>query len=70
MTPNEKPLQPHQQRVVDERHELMFKLDKLRAFIRGGIFKNLDLDEQERLIRQEKIMDQYDTVLKERITAF
>lgn len=70
MTPNEKPLQPHQQRVVDERHELMFKVDKLAAFLKGDIFKTLDTAEQERLTRQHRIMSEYDAVLRERIAAF
>lgn len=70
MTPNEKPLQPHQQRVIDERHELIFKVDKLAEFLRGEIFKGLPSDEQERLTRQHRIMSEYDAVLKERIANF
>ena len=70
MTPNEKPLQPHQQRVVNERHELMFKVDKLAAFLAGEVFKALPADEQERLTRQHRIMSEYDAVLKERIAHF
>jgi len=70
MTPNEKPLQPHQQRVADERHELIFKVDKLAVFLKGDVFKTLPKDEQERLDRQYRIMSEYDAVLKERIAHF
>lgn len=70
MTPNEKPLQPHQQRVVDERHELIFKVEKLAVFLTGDVFKTLPKDEQERLDRQYRIMSEYDAVLKERIAHF
>ena len=63
-------LQPHQQRVVTEKAELDEKLAKLNAFGQGPIFATLPPDEQERLIRQSKIMDQYSVVLGERIAAF
>lgn len=61
---------PHQERVVKEKDELDEKLAKLNAFGRGEVFSTLPLDEQERLIRQSKIMDQYSVVLGERIAAF
>ena len=70
MTPNPTALQPHQQRVVDERHELMFKVDKLKAFLGGEIFKTLPADEQQRLSRQAEVMTEYDSILKERIAHF
>ena len=63
-------MQPHQQRVVDEKKELDVKLEKLSAFIQGPIFQTLKSDEQERLTRQIKLMDQYSGVLAERIEAF
>jgi hypothetical protein len=63
-------MQPHQQRVVDEKKELDAKLEKLMAFIQGSIFQTLKSDEQERLTRQSKLMDQYSGVLAERIEAF
>ena len=63
-------MQPHQQRVVDEKKELDAKLEKLMAFIRGPIFQTLESGEQERLTRQSKLMDQYSGVLAERIEVF
>jgi hypothetical protein len=65
-----KTMQLHQQRVVDEKKELDVKLEKLSAFIQGPIFQTLKSDEQERLTRQSKLMDQYSGVLAERIEAF
>ena len=60
----------YQQRVVTEKQELDEKLEKLNAFGRGDVFPTLPEEEQERLIRQSKIMDQYSVVLGERIAAF
>jgi hypothetical protein len=64
------PLAPHQERVVIEKAELDEKLEKLNAFGRGELFATLPPEEQERLQRQSKIMDQYSVVLGERIAAF
>ena len=63
-------LQPHQQRVVDEKAELDAKLAKLDAFGRTEMFASLPPDEQGRLNRQHSIMEQYSAVLGERIRAF
>jgi hypothetical protein len=63
-------MKPHQQRVVTEKQDLDEKLEKLNAFGRGDVFPTLPAEEQERLIRQSKIMDQYSVVLGERIAAF
>ncbi len=64
-------MQPHQQRVVDEKNELDEKLTKLNAFVSAGtIFDTLASAEQERLRRQAGIMAEYSAVLGERIEAF
>jgi len=64
-------MQPHQQRVVDEKTELVTKLDKLKVFImENPIFKTLSADEQKRLIRQYDVMFEYAIILKARIEAF
>lgn len=63
-------LQPHQQRVVDEKTELDAKLTKLSAFMDGQIFKALPEEERNRLIRQKEYMCDYSDVLAERIAAF
>ncbi len=65
------PLQPHQQRVVDEKTELDARIDKLNAFIATSlIFVGLDPAERERLREQLKHMKAYSAVLGERIAAF
>lgn len=65
-------MQPHQQRVIDERDELSNKLTKLNAFINSDTFteKVKDLRERDRLILQKFIMTRYLEILNERITAF
>lgn len=63
-------LQPHQQRVVDEKNELSDKLSKLYAFFQGPIFPTLSEAEQSRLRNQARFMDGYAAVLEERIAAF
>jgi len=63
-------MQPHQQRVVDEKAELDEKLTKLDAFGRTPLFASLPPDEQGRLNRQHSLMEQYSAVLGERIAAF
>ena len=65
-------LQPHQQRVVDEKNELDEKLKKLRAFCSqvGGIFDALPTEEKQRLTEQEGHMAAYSEVLGRRIAAF
>lgn len=64
-------LQPHQQRVVDEKIELDKKATALSSFIgHSPIFDTLDPEEQERLKVQNDIMWQYSEILNARITAF
>lgn len=64
-------MQPHQQRVVDEKKELDEKLDRLKAFIETSpIFNSLSLDERERMRRQFDVMAEYSSILSQRIDAF
>jgi hypothetical protein len=66
-------MQPHQQRVVDEKRELDSKLEKLMAFIAsetGKIFSGLVTEERQRLTTQARIMKEYSDVLGDRIAAF
>ncbi len=64
-------MQPHQQRVVDEKTELDVKAKALSDFIgNSDIFPTLDADEQERLKEQNDVMWQYSEILGKRISAF
>ena len=64
-------MQPHQQRVVDEKKELDEKLDKLKAFIEtNSIFTSLPTDERGRLEKQFDVMAEYSSILSQRIAAF
>jgi hypothetical protein len=61
---------PHQQRVVDEKCELDARLAKLRPFFDTPTFAGLDEEEKQRLVHQEAAMQEYSTILGERIVAF
>lgn len=63
-------LQPHQQRVVDEKNELSERLGKLLAFFQTPTFDGLSEAERSRLRNQARFMDGYAAVLEERIAAF
>ena len=64
-------IQPHQQRVIDEKTELDDKRGKLRDFIElSPIFPNLPDAERILLVRQESCMAEYTEILTERIAAF
>lgn len=61
---------PHQQRVVQERDELLEKVTKLHAFFSTELFSTLPHDEQFRLNTQFQFMQGYLSVLEERIGGF
>lgn len=63
-------LQPHQQRVVDEKAELDARLNALLAFTAGMLFATLDAAEQKRLRQQAAYMQAYSNILAQRIDAF
>lgn len=63
-------LQPHQERVVEEKTALEDKIGKLETFIEGPIHSTLLEDEQKRLAVQLHHMKEYATVLGHRISAF
>ncbi len=63
-------LQPHQQRVVDEKTELDERRKKLIAFIHGPVFGTTPEAERHRLERQYDLMTELSTVLGDRIAAF
>lgn len=64
-------MQPHQQRVVDEKSELDVKVKALSDFIQSSpIYVNLPQEEKSRLLEQYSIMCNYSDVLGRRIEAF
>ena len=63
-------LQPHQQRVVEEKADLDGRLERLRAFFSTGLFGNLDAAERNRMQRQAIAMQKLSDILGERIEAF
>lgn len=64
-----KAVEPHQQRVLDEYHELSARTDKLQSFFCTQVFASLDESEQRRLDHQFMIMNDYRRILIERIKA-
>jgi hypothetical protein len=64
-------LQPHQQRVVEEKILLDDKISKLGTFMDNSpLYDELSKDEKERISRQHTLMTAYSEVLGERIAAF
>lgn len=68
---NIKAIQPHQQRVIDEKTELDKKATALSIFIgTNPVFETIDPDEQELLKSQNDVMWQYSEILAQRIAKF
>ena len=64
-------IQPHQQRVIEEKADLDAKIAKLADFIVfSPTYKIIGSAEKERLNRQHAAMRTYSGVLRERIAAF
>lgn len=63
-------LQPHQQRVVDEKAELDERLLNLSKFMGQDIFCCLPLGERSRLTNQQALMRALSDVLADRIANF
>lgn len=63
-------MQPHQERVVQEKQELDERLFKLRLFLEKQAFKELPEKERDLLVEQEVCMHTYSDVLGERIALW
>jgi uncharacterized protein len=64
-------LQPHQQRVVDEKRDLDEKIVALTAFIYGNdLHAAIEVFEQDLLDQQLEIMQGYSATLAARIAIF
>lgn len=63
-------MQPHHQRVVDEKRGLDEKREALGRFKNTDAFASLGWQEQERLNTQAHIMTMYSAILGERIANF
>lgn len=60
----------YQQRVVNEKAELDLKLNNLRDFLMLDSYKALSVNEQVLLRLQNTYMQEYSSVLNERILLF
>ncbi len=67
---NVKELLPHQQRVVEERMELMNKITKLHEFFKTPVFAALDETDKDLLEIQSDCMMEYADILLNRINRF
>lgn len=64
-------LQPHQQRVVEEKKELDVKIKALQTFIeRNEMFYNMSPEEMSDMRRQLCTMETYSQILQRRINRF
>lgn len=64
-------MEPHQQRVVDEKIDLDTKIKALAQFIGSSpIFNSLCAEERSDLLAQLDIMDRYSGLLGKRIGRF
>lgn len=63
-------MQPHQQRVVDEKADLDGKIDRLTAFLDAGRPEFVPMEEWQRMHEQRALMRGYSRILGERIAAF
>lgn len=70
MEEQKKELQPHQQRVVDERTDLNDKITKIHAFFKNEVFNGLPQEDQDLLNEQSQIMMNYSDILLKRINRF
>lgn len=61
---------PHEQRVIDERTELIDKITKLHNFFKTEIFGNLGKEDKDLLDEQSQKMMDYSDVLLKRINKF
>ena len=62
-------IQPHQQRVLEEREQLATRLKALNAFLDRSD-PSVSNEEFDLLIRQANVMEEYLAVLDERIACF
>ena len=63
-------MEAYQKRVVEEKKELDEKLEKLIVFLDSDKFDRLPPEEQDRMSRQQEVMEEYSDILGERIAAF
>jgi hypothetical protein len=63
-------MEPHQQRVVDEKAELDERRMKLDQFLKSEKSPIITIEERNRMERQESAMAIYSAILGERINAF
>lgn len=63
-------MQPHQQRVIDEKKELDSNREKLSSFMHGDIYASMNSVEQGLMMVQLVAMDNYSDALARRIELF
>lgn len=63
-------MQPHEQRVIDERKELDTRLGSLVNFLHTDTFANLPDIDRDLLMEQSTAMMNYSRILSKRISIF
>lgn len=60
-------MEDYQKRIVDEKKELDHRINRLSAFLNGDAFSRLSAGEQRLLHLQCKAMEEYSSILNDRI---
>lgn len=63
-------LEPHQQRVVEEKQQNDERLTKLIAFNEGPVFARMDQADRQLMLRQQAVMTELSEILGQRIARF
>ena len=64
-------MEPHVERIFNEKRDLDAKLAKLNAFIdNAGVFASLPPDHRKLLLQQAAVMKDYSTILDQRLALF
>ena len=63
-------MQPHEQRVLDEKRELDNKIELLALFTHGTVFNELPDEDKTLLTKQHSAMSIYSHILGQRIARF
>lgn len=63
-------LLPYQERVIQEKQELDDRIYRLTEFTLSHNFEGVNMYEQQRLLKQLRIMQEYSAILIERIYNF
>lgn len=68
--PKSETLHPYQERVIEERDELVDRIERLAAFLLNPAVTKLRITERNLLHDQQRVMTEYAAILNQRIRLF